>query len=31
VSFRKGEEAVPDFEVLVVHCAADGTGDEVDI
>jgi hypothetical protein len=31
VSFGKGEPAVPDFEVLVVYCAADGTGDEVDI
>lgn len=31
MSCGKSEEAVPDFEVLVVDCAADGTDDEVDI
>jgi hypothetical protein len=25
------KEATPDFEVLVVDCAADGAGDEVDV
>jgi hypothetical protein len=31
VSFGMGKEAVPDFEVLVVDCAADGAGNEVNI
>jgi hypothetical protein len=30
-SFGVSEEAVPDLEVLVVHCTIDGSGDEVDI
>jgi hypothetical protein len=26
-----GEEAFPDFKILVVYCSVDGSGDEVDI
>jgi hypothetical protein len=31
VSVGVGEEAFPDFKILVVYCSVDGSGDEVDI